>query len=189
MTRRPATSNHQEDTQMTITAGTTIETPRIGRYQLDIGRSTVSFRTRHLFGLGRVRGTLAILGGTLDVADPLGDSRARVEFDAASFFTGNGQRDAAVRSARYLDADRHQAIRFTAERVEGTTLHGMLVVRDVAQPVELAVERCDVGQGQRRSFAIRGSARIDRFAFGLTAQRGMAGRHLDVTVEIVWVAA
>jgi polyisoprenoid-binding protein YceI len=174
---------------MTITAGTTIETPPIGRYQLDTSRSTVSFRTRHLFGLGPVRGGFTVDGGTLEVADPLGDSRARVELDAASFGTGNGQRDAAVRSARFLDADRHPSIRFTAERVEGTTLAGTLLVRDVARPVELSVERIDLEPGPRPSFTIRGHARIDRFAFGLTAQRGMAGRHLDVTAEIVWVAA
>ena len=173
---------------MTTTV-TTIETPRIGRYRLDTGRSTVSFRARHMFGLGRVRGTVAARGGTLEVADPLGDSRAQVELDAASFDTRNRQRDAAVRSARYLDTDRHPSIFFTVERVEGTTLAGTLVVRDVARPVALAVERCDLDQGPQPSFTIRGSARVDRFAFGLTAQRGMAGRHLDVTVEIVWVAA
>jgi polyisoprenoid-binding protein YceI len=178
---------------MTMTADATIEAPRIGRYQLDTRRSTVTFRTRHLFGLAHVRGSFAPRGGSLAVADPLGDSRALVEIDSASFHTGNGQRDANVRSARFLDADRHPAMRFTVERVErsaaGATLCGTLVVREVARPVELSVERCGPFAGPRPGFTVRATTRIDRFAFGLTAQRRMAGRHLDVTAEIVWVAA
>lgn len=184
---------NRKDTQMTMSANATIEAPRVGRYRLDTRRSTVTFRTRHLFGLAPVKGSFTPRGGSLEVADPLGDSRALVEIDSASFDTGNGQRDASVRSARFLDADRHPTMRFTAERIErsgaGATLTGTLVLREVARPVELAVERCGPHAGPRPGFTIRATTRIDRFAFGLTAQRGMAGRHLDVTAEIVWLDA
>jgi hypothetical protein len=34
------------------------------------------------------------------------------------------------------------------------------------------------------SFTARATVRIDRYDFGLTASRGLAGRYLDVTVEV-----
>jgi len=74
--------------------------PPIGRYQIDIQRSAVTFKCRHLFGLARVRGTFAIRNGVIDVTDPVADSRVQVQIDTASFHTGNRQRDRDVRSAR-----------------------------------------------------------------------------------------
>ncbi len=38
-----------------------------------------------------------------------------------------------------------------------------------------------------RRLIVRASTRIDRTAFGLTAARGMAGRHLDVSLRILAV--
>ena len=75
-------------------------TPRPGRYEIDTSCSAVTFRTRHLFGLAPVRGSFTIRAGTIDVAEPLADSSVHVHIDPASFRTGNGQRDSAVRSER-----------------------------------------------------------------------------------------
>jgi len=38
--------------------------PQLGRYDIDRERSTVTFRTRHLFGLAPVRGTFTLKAGT-----------------------------------------------------------------------------------------------------------------------------
>jgi polyisoprenoid-binding protein YceI len=57
----------------------------------------------------------------------------------------------------------------------------------VERPVRLAVERCAPGDGDDRSFVASASARIDRTEFGITASRGMAGRYLDVSIEVVGV--
>ena len=59
-----------------------------------------------------VRGTFAIRSGSVDIAEPLADSAVRAEIDAASFRTGNQQRDQTVLSARFLDADRFPVISF-----------------------------------------------------------------------------
>ena len=98
--------------------------PRPGRYEIDISSSTVTFRTRHLFGLAPVRGRFAIRAGTIDVAEPLADSGVHVHIDPASFRTGNGQRDSTVRSERLLDADRYPVITFRAEALDGPALTG-----------------------------------------------------------------
>jgi polyisoprenoid-binding protein YceI len=156
-------------------------TPHLGRYEIDTARSTVTFRTRHLFGLAPVRGRFAIRGGTVDIAEPLAASAVHAEIDAASFRTRNPQRNASVRSARLLDVARHPVITFTSEGVDEQDLTGALTVRGVTRPVTLSVEPPAVSAG---SFTVRATTRIDRTEFGLTAYRGLAGRYLDLTVEV-----
>jgi polyisoprenoid-binding protein YceI len=155
--------------------------PRLGRYDIDPENSSVAFRTRHLFGLAPVRGTFRIRSGTVDVTEPLGDSRIRVEIDAASFRTGLGARDAAVRSPRFLDAGRHPVLVFVAESMEGNTLDGALTVCGTTLPVRLPAE---VSARPDGSFTARAAARIDRAEFGVTASPGLAGRYLDVSAEV-----
>ena len=38
--------------------------------------------------------------------------------------------------------------------------------------------------GNERWFTVRASTRIDRAEFGVTAYRGVAGRYLDMTMEV-----
>jgi len=159
----------------------TAATPQLGRYEIDTSSSTVRFRTRHLFGLGPVRGSFAIRSGTVDIAEPVAGSRIRAEIDAASFRTRNPARDTAVRSARFLDAGTHPVMTFASERTDGSTLTGTLTVRGVARPVTLSIEQSAVAAG---SFTARASTRIDRAEFGVTALRGLAGRYLDLTLEV-----
>jgi polyisoprenoid-binding protein YceI len=156
-------------------------TPQLGRYAIDAGGSAVTFRTRHLFGLAPVRGTFAIRAGTVDVAEPLPDSAVYAEIDAASFRTGNLARDASVRSARFLDAARHPVMAFRSERIDDEKLTGTLTVRGVTRPVSLAVELADVSP---RTFTANATTRIDRTEFGVTASRGLAGRYLDLSLEV-----
>lgn len=156
-------------------------TPPLGRYEIDTSCSTVTFRTRHLFGLAPVRGTFAIRTGTIDVAEPLTDSSIHVEIETASFRTGNEQRDGNVRSALFLDAGRHPFLTFVSTRLDGPALTGTPAVRDVARPVSLSIEQSAVSP---RSFTVRAATRIDRTEFGMTAYRGLAGRYLDVSVEV-----
>jgi len=108
-------------------------------------------------------------------------SRIRAEIDAASFRTGNPARDTAVRSARFLDAGTQPVMTFASERTDGSTLTGTLTVRGVTRPVTLSIEQSAVAAG---SFTARASTRIDRTEFGVTALRGLAGRYLDLTLEV-----
>ena len=166
-----------------------------GRYVIDLATSVVTFRTRHLLGLGRVRGTFAIRGGAVEVTGVPGEARCYAEIDAASFRTGNPQRDSAVRSRGLLDTGRHPVITFEAQRLDGASqdgdgqdgagLAGQLTVRGVSRPAVLAVELTGAGPG---GFTARGTLRVDRTAFGVTAFRGLAARHLDLTVEARCVA-
>jgi len=159
------------------------QTPPLGRYEVDGTRSTVTFRTRHMFGLLPVRGTFTIRSGTADIAEPLADSAIHAEIDTASFSTGNPQRDQNVRSARFLDASRFPVITFRDGRVcaDDRTIRGTLTVGEVSQPVSLSLGQVTVAE---RSFTARATLRVDRTEFGLTAMRGLAGRYLDLTADV-----
>lgn len=165
---------------------TTTTSTHLGKYDIDTSASTISFRTRHLFGLGPVRGTFAVHSGTIDVCDPAANSRVHVQIAANSFDTGNQQRDVTVRSARFLDADRYPYLTFDCERFDDQTLTGRLTVREVTVPVALTVERHSYDDGV---IAARATTRIDRRQFGITAQRGIAGRYLDIVVDVRAVPA
>ena len=65
--------------------------------------------------------------------------------------------------------------------MDGPALTGLLSVRNVTMPVTLSIERTAV---RARWFDARASTRIDRTEFGVTAYRGMAGRYLDMTIEV-----
>lgn len=164
----------------------TVEVPPVGHYPVDTARSTITFRTRHMFGLGPVRGSFALLSGDVRVADPPAGSSVRAEVAADSFTTGTGARDGAVRSRKYLDVANHPVISFRSDGVGeaegGWTLHGTLTVRDVERPVGLTIESCGVTGGELRVLA---TIRIDRTEFGITAQRGMTGRYLDLVLDLV----
>jgi polyisoprenoid-binding protein YceI len=165
---------------MTGAAGTQ-QVPRPGRYEIDTSRSAVTFRTRHLFGLAPVRGRFAIRAGTIEIAEPLAGSSVHVQIDPASCRTGNGQRDANVRSERLLGADRYSLITFRSQEVDGLSVPGTLIVRNASLPVTLLIEDIAMTPG---SFEARASARVDRTEFGVTGYRGLAGRYLDMTVEV-----
>jgi polyisoprenoid-binding protein YceI len=157
--------------------------PQPGHYDIDPHRSRVTFATRHLFGLGRVKGSLAVRRGRADIADPLEVSALYAEIDTASFHTNNQQRDDRVLSPRFLDAAAHPVMTFRSDRIgaEDQALTGTLTVRGTTRPVTLTVTRCEVSPG---SFTVWATARIDRTEFGITASRGLAARYLELTVEV-----
>ncbi|MFF4397406.1 YceI family protein [Streptomyces sp. NPDC001480] len=168
---------------MDATGNTAMTTPRLGRYTIDTDNSSISFKSRHVFGLLPVRGTFAVRGGTIEVTEPLSASRVHAEVDALSFRTGHAQRDTAVRSAKFLDADRHPLITFVSGQVDatGTTVAGTLTACGTSRPARLSIVRCEV---LADAFTVHATTQVDRTEFGVTAARGMAGRRLDLTLDI-----
>jgi polyisoprenoid-binding protein YceI len=171
---------------MTLTESPAVAVPAPGNYRLDPQRCTVTFATRHLFGLGAVHGGFTLWAGMIMVAEPAFGSSAHVVISAASFDTGNATRDDAVRSDRLLAVAAHPDIVFTSSRLAieagSWTLHGSLSVRGIARPVAVRIDGA-VTTGNR--LRLRASARIDRYEFGVTKARGLAARHLDLMLDIV----
>lgn len=163
-----------------------ITIPAAGHYTIDRSRSAITFRTRHMFGLGAVSGSFALSSGEIDVRDPVTRSTVVAEIAADSFTTGNSTRDNAVHSRQYLDVANHPTIRFASKDLTESggswTLGGTLLVRHVERPVQLAIEHCEVDGG---TLTARATTRIDRKEFDITAQPGMTGRYLDLTLDVV----
>ncbi|HEY3630868.1 MAG TPA: YceI family protein [Jatrophihabitantaceae bacterium] len=163
---------------------TMTETVLPGRCRLDPTATTVRFATRHLFGLAPVRGTMPVLSGAIHVGDPLESSMMQVELDADGFHTRSRRRDVVVCGRRYLDSQNHPTLTFVADGPvrEGTgwRLDGRLTVRDVTQAVSLRITRVSPDGA---AFVVDAETRIDRFAFGISASRGLAGRYLRVRVH------
>ncbi|MFL6124129.1 YceI family protein [Actinophytocola sp.] len=162
---------------------TAIEAPTLGAYRIEPSESTIEFATRHLFGLAPVRGTFTLREGVVHVADPVEASMVRATIDATSFDTGLAARDDTVRSPRYLDAARHPEITFVANGVDrNEVLAGTLTVRGRTEPLDVRIDEIRV-LGHR--LQLRARAEVDRFAWGITAGKGMTGRRLRITLALV----
>jgi polyisoprenoid-binding protein YceI len=86
---------------------------------------------------------------------------------------------------RYGIDPAHSAVTFRTRHLFGLApVRGSFAIRsgtvDVTEPVSASGIHAEVDAGW---FAARATTRIDRTEFGVTAQRGMAGRYLDLTVE------
>ncbi|WP_255306542.1 YceI family protein [Streptomyces sp. Wb2n-11] len=139
-----------------------------------------------MFGLLPVRGTFTIGQGRITVAELVEELSIQVVMEAASFGSGNQQRDEHVRSPDYLDVARHPEIDFRSQRLERSasdaTLQGELTVCGVTRPVAVTLDTV-LHEGKR--ITASGTARVDRYAFGVTKAKGMTGRHLRITLEVV----
>ncbi len=162
-----------------------VELPPAGTYTVDPERSSISFTTRHMFGLGKVNGTFRVESASITVAEPVTRSTAHAVIGAGSFHTGTPRRDEHVRSAAFLHAERHPEIRFESTGVSrgaggAWVVEGHLTVRGHRAPVELAVDSLSVENG---SLKISASATVDRYRHGLTAAKGLAARLLRLTLS------
>ena len=176
---------------MTATTPTAaVQIPAAGIYQLDPAASTVTFATRHIFGLAPVKGTFRLVSGQITIADPVTSSTVSAVIDAASFATGNPQRDKDVKSARFLHVRDHPQITFRSTELvrdgDAWRLRGQVTARGTTAPAELTITEATASEDV---LLIRATTRIDRYAHGLTRAKGIAGRHLAMEITAAQPAA
>jgi polyisoprenoid-binding protein YceI len=162
------------------------ETPKPGRYLISPAQSEVTIRTRHLFGLGAVRATIALRDGRIVVGGRPEASTVQARFAVSAFTSGNETRDAAVLSPRLLDAEAYPSLTFTStgltEERGHWSLRGELEVRGVTRP---ALARVTAVAADGATLRATAEVNIDRYDFGITAYRGLAARTLTVELGIV----
>ncbi|MGH9068129.1 MAG: YceI family protein [Acidimicrobiales bacterium] len=161
----------------------TVSIPAVGTYRLDPSGSTVTFTTRHMFGLASVKGSFTLASGEVTIAEPVSSSTASAVIDAASFATPNATRDKDVKSANFLHVEAHPHITFDSTEVvgDGTVwkLRGQITVRGNTAPVELTVIEARTDEA---GLLLRATGRVDRYAHDITKKKGMAGRYLDLDI-------
>jgi len=163
-----------------MTAGTGIPAPAsatTSTWTIDPAHTGVEFSVKHMM-FTTVRGRFKDVKGTITVDEQNPDnSRVDVEIGAASIDTGASDRDAHLRSADFLDVEKHPTITFRSKRVEGAvkkegdrfTLTGDLTIRDKSIEVVLDCEYGGTGKdpwgGTRAGASAAG--KIDRRQWGL----------------------
>jgi polyisoprenoid-binding protein YceI len=161
-----------------------------GTWNLDTAHTRLGFSAKHAM-VTTVRGAFEDFEGslTLDGDDPAASS-AEVTIQAASFSSGNEQRDGHVRSADFLDVENHPTLTFRSSQVRSDgdefVLVGDLTIRGTSRPVEIAVElegvEKDPWGNQRIGFT--GETTISRKDFGLTWNVPLDGGGLLVSDKV-----
>jgi polyisoprenoid-binding protein YceI len=144
------------------------------QWKIDPVHTHVQFSVRHMM-VSNVKGVFAKTSGTVALdEDDFSRSQVEAEIDASSLDTREPQRDAHLRSADFLEAEKHPVIRFRSTRItpadDGYAMTGDLTIHGVTCPVTLAVEppspaAKDPWGGTRRGFEAAGE--INRKDFGL----------------------
>jgi polyisoprenoid-binding protein YceI len=148
-----------------------------GTWHVDPTHSSVEFEVKHMM-IATVRGRFREFEGTIEAAEDVHDSRVYGVVKTASIDTNEPSRDAHLRSADFLDAERYPEIRFESTRIEPLggadyRIHGKLTIKDVTREVSLdaSVEGAEVDPWGNERVGIRVRGAINRGDFGLTWQK------------------
>ncbi|MFJ3306163.1 YceI family protein [Streptomyces sp. NPDC086549] len=171
------------------------ELPPPGPWTIDPAHSTVGAVAQHL-GISSVHGRFTEFAGTVEIAaDDVTRSRVQAVIRAASIDTGNGMRDTHLRSADFLDVERHPEITYrstgvTAAGGDRWTVRGELAMHGVVRPVDLDLAYLGTGSdpwgGTRAAFRATAELRREDFAmnYNQIVQAGIAAIGTTLKVEL-----
>ncbi|MBT2536909.1 YceI family protein [Arthrobacter sp. ISL-69] len=165
----------------------TLSLPTAGTYRIDGVRSRVTYTSRHMFGLGKVRAEFSTASGLLEIAESLSECRVLATIDAASFKSDNAKRDRDVKGPGLLDVAQFPRIEFTSTEVRedgrGAVLIGLVAMHGVDAAVEVVVSSWEV-QAPDQIHVLARADHLDRCSFGITGARGWVGRYFDLALDI-----
>jgi polyisoprenoid-binding protein YceI len=176
----------------------------MAKWFFEPGHTAAEFSVRHMM-VTFVRGHFKNVHGAL-VFDPANPRAASVEvtIDAAGIWTGEADRDAHLKSADFLDVEKHPKITFKGNQVEITgateaVLTGELTIRGVTRTVPLRVQYLGqwqtpwwedgVDKGPKTRAGFVGTTSINRHDFGVswngTLDRGgvVVGNTVEITID------
>ncbi|GHH69793.1 hypothetical protein GCM10018793_02810 [Streptomyces sulfonofaciens] len=183
--------------------------PPPGVWTIDPAHSSVAAVAQHL-GISSVHGRFTEFSGRIEIAKysegvapaPAGDraesienSRVEAVIRSASIDTGNGMRDGHLRSADFLDVERHPEITYrstglTPAGPDRWTVHGELGMHGVVRPVDLDLSYLGTGPdpwgGVRAAFRAVAELRREDFAitYNQVVQAGIAAIGTTLKVEL-----
>ena len=144
-----------------------------GDYDIDPAHSRIGFTARHAM-VTKVRGSFGTFSGTAHIDDDPTRSTTALEIDAATFTTGQEQRDGHVRSDDFLAVETFPSITFRSTAVEATDdgfrITGDLTVRDTTKSITVDFESTGLAKdpfGNVRA-GFEGSTTILRSEYGIT---------------------
>ena len=151
----------------------------------------INFKISHL-GYSRLYGTFKDFDGSFsfDAANPEA-SKVNVTINTASLDSNHAERDKHLRSADFLNVDKHPQASFVSTAVkstgEGTAdITGDLTLNGVTKPVVIQARLLGEGQdpwgGYRAGF--EGSTRIALKDFGITKDLGPASQEVELILSV-----
>lgn len=154
--------------------------PEKKTWAVDPVHSSVEFAVKHMM-VTTVRGRFAEFDAAVnfDEAHPEASS-VEARISAASIDTRAADRDAHLRSADFLDAEKYPYLTFKSTRIEPRggdhyLIHGDLSIRGVTNSVSLDAEFAGIGKSPwgNRVAALSAETRISRKSFGLEWNVGL----------------
>ena len=164
------------------------------KWVVDMVHSQVDFGVRHL--VGQVRGTFDRWYAVLETKE--GDWKlgsVNVSIETASLNTGNGYRDADLRSDRFFAVARYPRMTFkgTGFAVADSTVdvNGILTIKGHSKPVTLSGRYRGIAKDRdgHERIAFQATGAVDRRDFGITwnemvAGTELVGNNVDITIGI-----
>jgi polyisoprenoid-binding protein YceI len=166
-------------------------------WQIDSSHSSAQFAVRHMM-VSNVRGEFSGVRGTVEY-DPANPAQSKIDvtIDATTVNTREAKRDAHLKTADFLDVEKHPAMTFRSKRVEPAgpgklKVTGDLTLRGTTREVVLDVEGPSAPVTMRGTQRTGASAttRISRSDFGLTWNRAIeaggvvVGDEVTITLDV-----
>jgi len=171
---------------------TTTATAQLQTWNIDPAHTAAQFSVRHL-GISTVRGAFTKVSGTVqfDAANP---SKTTIDatIDASSIDTRVDMRDKDLRSPNFFDVAKFPTLSFKSKKVETAEagklkITGDLTIHGVTKEAVLDVEGPSAAVkdpwGNQRMGA-SASTKINRQDFGMTADSGMVGDEISITIDL-----
>ncbi len=158
-------------------------------YKIDPVHSTVAFSVKHMV-VNTVHGRFNDYSGQIlyDEKDP-SKSSVNVTIKAASINTDNGQRDGHLKSADFLDVEKHPEITFQSKSVaktgDGFVAHGVLTIRGVSKDVDLLFKlNGPIRVGGNNLLGAEANLTINRQDYGVSWSKALDSGGLVVANEV-----
>jgi polyisoprenoid-binding protein YceI len=159
-----------------------------GTWSVDTEQSTISVKTKSMWGLVPVKGRFTEFSGDGQVTAPQTVS-GRIDIKAASLRTGIRRRDAHLHSADFFEAEKFPDISVvisSADAVDGDTidLRAQLTIKGTTKPLALRTNVTPVGDGGMR---LSTQAAVNRQDFGVDGNLlGAIGDNATISGDLVF---
>jgi len=158
------------------------------KYELDVVHSSVGFTAKHLV-ISNTKGQFKDFGGIiiLDEKD-ISKSSVNVTIKTASISTDNERRDNHLKSADFLDVEKHPEITFKSKSVmktdDGYKMVGDLTIRGVTKEVTIPFTLVGPVKAMGTRIGLEASLTINRQDYGVSWSKTLDSGGLVVSNEI-----
>lgn len=164
-------------------------TQAAGVWKLVPDRSTITFKSKSMWGLVAVKGKFTDFSGDGQITGT-GSVTGRIDIRVASLSSGIGKRDEHLRSADFFDVEKFPDISVVVTSAQpaagdNAELHASLTVKGNTVPITLPASVRALDDG---SIQVSAQTTIDRSQVGVTGNMaGMIGPTAALSAETVFV--